>query len=275
MAQIWQVNTHTHADMHTHLPTTEPRAGSIVPEGGRRDQEEGRHKSPLPPQPYEQSCRRGGNLTLHTFSPTTHTHMPTDGEHTPTHNVLFPCVWEDLRYTHVAEYVLGETFSPSWLWLHLKRSWWFIKGTEKRGKKENPSRGKKASSLSHTVFLQSEVIQRRDPLWTRPPGLDLIRELQIRFSFLPPSASSSASSIFSSPSSLSIAFSLQTNWNIQRREERIWLKAVWILMWSMFLCEQPWRGCVSPTPQVFQWRQLENLYFREKKFSVEVHDPRR
>uniref|UniRef100_A0A673AGZ2 FERM domain containing 4A n=1 Tax=Sphaeramia orbicularis TaxID=375764 RepID=A0A673AGZ2_9TELE len=27
--------------------------------------------------------------------------------------------------------------------------------------------------------------------------------------------------------------------------------------------------------QVFQWRQLENLYFREKKFSVEVHDPRR
>lgn len=27
--------------------------------------------------------------------------------------------------------------------------------------------------------------------------------------------------------------------------------------------------------QIFQWRQLENLYFREKKFSVEVHDPRR
>ncbi|XP_060734219.1 FERM domain-containing protein 4A isoform X3 [Tachysurus vachellii] len=26
--------------------------------------------------------------------------------------------------------------------------------------------------------------------------------------------------------------------------------------------------------KVFQWRQLENLYFREKKFSVEVHDPR-
>ncbi|KAG8515886.1 FERM domain-containing protein 4A, partial [Galemys pyrenaicus] len=26
---------------------------------------------------------------------------------------------------------------------------------------------------------------------------------------------------------------------------------------------------------IFQWRQLENLYFREKKFSVEVHDPRR
>lgn len=29
------------------------------------------------------------------------------------------------------------------------------------------------------------------------------------------------------------------------------------------------------SPQIFQWRQLENLYFREKKFSVEVHDPRR
>ncbi|XP_033881667.3 FERM domain-containing protein 4A isoform X9 [Acipenser ruthenus] len=27
--------------------------------------------------------------------------------------------------------------------------------------------------------------------------------------------------------------------------------------------------------RVFQWKQLENLYFREKKFSVEVHDPRR
>ncbi|KPP64764.1 hypothetical protein Z043_116858 [Scleropages formosus] len=42
---------------------------------------------------------------------------------------------------------------------------------------------------------------------------------------------------------------------------------------------ESWSGvispCVSPTPQVFQWRQLENLYFREKKFSVEVHDPRR
>ncbi|KAI6078871.1 FERM domain-containing protein 4A isoform X1 [Aix galericulata] len=38
------------------------------------------------------------------------------------------------------------------------------------------------------------------------------------------------------------------------------------------------RGGASPPaspPQIFQWRQLENLYFREKKFSVEVHDPRR
>jgi hypothetical protein len=23
---------------------------------------------------------------------------------------------------------------------------------------------------------------------------------------------------------------------------------------------------------VFQWKQLENLYFRDKKFSIEVHD---
>nr|XP_006825708.1 PREDICTED: FERM domain-containing protein 4A-like [Saccoglossus kowalevskii] len=30
------------------------------------------------------------------------------------------------------------------------------------------------------------------------------------------------------------------------------------------------------TPRkVFQWRQLENLYFRDRKFSIEVHDPRR
>ncbi|XP_072438630.1 FERM domain-containing protein 4B-like isoform X1 [Chiloscyllium punctatum] len=27
--------------------------------------------------------------------------------------------------------------------------------------------------------------------------------------------------------------------------------------------------------KIFQWKQLENLYFREKKFAVEVHDPRR
>ncbi|XP_066100653.1 FERM domain-containing protein 4B isoform X5 [Saccopteryx bilineata] len=27
--------------------------------------------------------------------------------------------------------------------------------------------------------------------------------------------------------------------------------------------------------KLFQWKQLENLYFREKKFAVEVHDPRR
>lgn len=35
--------------MHTHLPTTEPRAGSTVPEGGRRGQWEWKHKRPLPP----------------------------------------------------------------------------------------------------------------------------------------------------------------------------------------------------------------------------------
>uniref|UniRef100_A0A4W3HHM8 FERM domain containing 4B n=1 Tax=Callorhinchus milii TaxID=7868 RepID=A0A4W3HHM8_CALMI len=27
--------------------------------------------------------------------------------------------------------------------------------------------------------------------------------------------------------------------------------------------------------KIFQWKQLENLYFRDKKFAVEVHDPRR
>lgn len=27
--------------------------------------------------------------------------------------------------------------------------------------------------------------------------------------------------------------------------------------------------------QLFQWKQLENLYFREKKFAVEVNDPHR
>lgn len=27
--------------------------------------------------------------------------------------------------------------------------------------------------------------------------------------------------------------------------------------------------------RVFLWKQLENLYFRERKFSIEVHDPKR
>ena len=27
--------------------------------------------------------------------------------------------------------------------------------------------------------------------------------------------------------------------------------------------------------QVFAWKQLENLYFRDRKFSIEVHDPKR
>ena len=27
--------------------------------------------------------------------------------------------------------------------------------------------------------------------------------------------------------------------------------------------------------RVFQWKQLENLYFRDKKFSIEVHDSKR
>ena len=27
--------------------------------------------------------------------------------------------------------------------------------------------------------------------------------------------------------------------------------------------------------QSFAWKQLENLYFRDKKFSIEVHDPKR
>lgn len=27
--------------------------------------------------------------------------------------------------------------------------------------------------------------------------------------------------------------------------------------------------------QVFSWKHLENLYFRDRKFSIEVHDPKR
>lgn len=27
--------------------------------------------------------------------------------------------------------------------------------------------------------------------------------------------------------------------------------------------------------QVFNWKQLENLYYRDKKFSIEVHDTKR
>uniref|UniRef100_A0A669DAS3 FERM domain containing 4B n=1 Tax=Oreochromis niloticus TaxID=8128 RepID=A0A669DAS3_ORENI len=35
-----------------------------------------------------------------------------------------------------------------------------------------------------------------------------------------------------------------------------------------------WQDKLKPR-QLFQWKQLENLYFREKKFSVEVNDPHR
>lgn len=31
----------------------------------------------------------------------------------------------------------------------------------------------------------------------------------------------------------------------------------------------------STPRKVFQWKQLENLYFRDRKFSIEVHDPKR
>jgi hypothetical protein len=27
--------------------------------------------------------------------------------------------------------------------------------------------------------------------------------------------------------------------------------------------------------QIFTWKLLENLYYRDKKFSIEVHDPKR
>ena len=27
--------------------------------------------------------------------------------------------------------------------------------------------------------------------------------------------------------------------------------------------------------QIFVWKSLENLYYRDKKFSIEVHDPKR
>jgi len=27
--------------------------------------------------------------------------------------------------------------------------------------------------------------------------------------------------------------------------------------------------------QIFYWKQLENLYYRDRRFSIEVHDPRR
>lgn len=118
----------------------------------------------------------------------------------------------------------------------------------KRGGKEKKNKiraEERKPPPSHTVFLQCEVIQRRDPLW-RPPGLDLIRELQTRSSSLPPPPSLLLTpplhqlSFFFSSSSLSIAFSLKTNcWNIQRREQRICLKAVRIYSEACFCVSSP------------------------------------
>lgn len=35
------------------------------------------------------------------------------------------------------------------------------------------------------------------------------------------------------------------------------------------------KDSTSAQSQVFHWKQLENLYYRDRKFSIEVHDPRR
>lgn len=48
----------------------------------------------------------------------------------------------------------------------------------------------------------------------------------------------------------------------------------------LFISEHVLSSCVfsnvySLRSQLFLWKQLENLYFREKKFAVEVNDPHR
>uniref|UniRef100_UPI00358E8D1F FERM domain-containing protein 4A-like isoform X2 n=1 Tax=Myxine glutinosa TaxID=7769 RepID=UPI00358E8D1F len=48
----------------------------------------------------------------------------------------------------------------------------------------------------------------------------------------------------------------------------------WLGLSSKGILQYDFQDKLKPR-QVFQWRQLENLYFREKKFSIEVHDPRK
>lgn len=47
------------------------------------------------------------------------------------------------------------------------------------------------------------------------------------------------------------------------------------VMCNLSVPSPPFRRTLSVSLQLFQWKRLENLYFREKKFSVEVNDPHR
>ncbi|XP_073207165.1 FERM domain-containing protein 4B isoform X4 [Lepidochelys kempii] len=61
--------------------------------------------------------------------------------------------------------------------------------------------------------------------------------------------------------------SILTCWTSLPVKFNCWKKiafAMFSAFGATYLCEQ-----------LFQWKQLENLYFREKKFAVEVHDPHR
>lgn len=148
-----------------------------------------------------------------------------------------------------------------------------------RKEKKNCSKGKKASSLLRHC-LSSKWSHPRKGSTVDNTGLDLIRGLLTRSSTLPPHAALFQTSVSHQLLSFLYFFFLFSACVVylltySKIGQRIWLKAVWTYTWSMFLSEQPWRLCISLILQVFQWRQLENLYFREKKFSVEVHDPRR
>lgn len=54
---------------------------------------------------------------------------------------------------------------------------------------------------------------------------------------------------------------------------------IWSIEWQQFLIPSVtslwfWQA-VFVIFQVFNWKQLENLYYRDKKFSIEVHDTKR
>ncbi len=99
--------------------------------------------------------------------------MPTDGEHRLARNVLFPCVWEDLGYTHAVEYGLGGNFLAQLALAALKEELMVRKGDgkEKKEEKSLQEERKPPPSLTLSFFRvrsSSEGIHcgQDRPVWT-------------------------------------------------------------------------------------------------------------
>ena len=60
--------------------------------------------------------------------------------------------------------------------------------------------------------------------------------------------------------------------NLYPKHQGVTLKLKVDSIIQSFWTKQAFHGCVLFSVRVFQWKQLENLYFRDKKFSIEVHD---
>ncbi|XP_010778399.1 FERM domain-containing protein 4B-like [Notothenia coriiceps] len=67
-------------------------------------------------------------------------------------------------------------------------------------------------------------------------------------------------------------------WLPENRQERVLFEeglALWETLKIQYKPEGIQQGFKNQKTTLYQWKQLENLYFREKKFAVEVNDPHR